>query len=264
MIYDCFSMNNELDMLEFRLKELNDYVDYFILIESTKTHTNSNKELYYNKNKNRYLEYSKKIIHIIMDDDIVKNLHKLCPKNITNQWIIENGTRIFLTQFILINDNIKQDDIIMMSDLDEIPDVDILKNINQITLPTRLCMDLFYYNFGLKIEENWNGTTICNKSLLSRFNLQELRLDAHNWFPTIKNAGYHLTYFLSPYDLLYKLNSCGHSPEFKSYIKNIDYVKNCLNNKINLFTGEKINSLPIEKLPKNYKFLEEYLNLNNS
>jgi beta-1,4-mannosyl-glycoprotein beta-1,4-N-acetylglucosaminyltransferase len=264
MIYDCFMINKELDMLEFRLKELNDYVDYFIIIESTKTHTNNTKELYYNNNKSRYIEYSKKVIHIVMDDDIVNNLYKLCPNNVTNQWIIENGTRIFLTQFILVNDSIKQDDIIMMSDLDEIPDVDVLKNINQIKLPTRLCMDLFYYNFGLKTEENWPGTTICNKSLLYRLNLQELRLDAHNWFPTIKNGGYHLTYFFSPYDLLYKLNTYGHSPELSKNIKNIEYVKNCLDNKVNLFTGEQIISLPINKLPKNYKFLEECLNLNNN
>jgi beta-1,4-mannosyl-glycoprotein beta-1,4-N-acetylglucosaminyltransferase len=106
--------NKELDMLEFRLKELYDYVDYFILIESTKTHTNDDKELYYNINKNRYQDYSKKIIHIVLDDDIIKNLDKLCPKNVTDQWIIENGTRIFLTQFILINDTIKEDDIIII------------------------------------------------------------------------------------------------------------------------------------------------------
>lgn len=263
MIYDCFMFNNELNMLEFRLKELNDYVDYFILIESNKTHTNNPKELYYNINKNRYQEYSKKVIHIVMDDDIVGNLDKLCPKNVTNQWIIENGTRIFLTQFILINDSIKEDDIIMMSDLDEIPDVDLLLNISKIKLPVRLGMDLFYYNFGLKLEENWYGTTICNKSLMHSLNLQQLRLDSHNWFTVMKNAGYHLTYFFSPEDLLYKLNSCGHSPEFSSDIKNIDYVNHCLDNKINLFTGEKINSLPIAKLPKNYKFLEHFLNLNN-
>jgi beta-1,4-mannosyl-glycoprotein beta-1,4-N-acetylglucosaminyltransferase len=264
MIYDCFMFNKELDMLEFRLKELYDYVDYFILIESTKTHTNDDKELHYNNNKSRYAEYSKKVIHIIMDDDIVKNLNKLCPNNVTEQWIIENGTRIFLTQFILINDSIKEDDIIMMSDLDEIPDVDILQNLCEIKLPVVLNMGLFYYNFHLKLEDNWNGTTICNKNLLHRLNLQQLRLDGHNWFPVIRNAGYHLTYFFRPDELLYKLNTYGHSPELSSEIKNINYVKHCLDNKINLFTGEQIISLPINKLPKNYKFLEERLNLNNS
>lgn len=264
MIYDCFMFNKELDMLEFRFKELYDYVDYFILIESSKTHTNSSKELYYNNNKSRYTEYSKKVIHIVMDDDIALNLYKLCPKNVTTQWIIENGTRIFLTQFILINDSIKEDDIIMMSDLDEIPDVDILQNISNIKLPTRLGMDLFYYNFELKLEDNWFGTTICNKSLLHNLDLQQLRLDAQNWFGYIKNAGFHLTYFFRPDELLYKLNTYGHSSELSSDIKNIDYIKHCLDNNNNLFTGKKIISLPINKLPKNYKFLKVILNLNNN
>ena len=42
-IIDCFIFYNELDMLELRLTELNDIVDYFVLVECTKTHSNSDK-----------------------------------------------------------------------------------------------------------------------------------------------------------------------------------------------------------------------------
>ena len=39
MIYDCFTFFNELDILELRLQLLYDVVDKFVLVESTKTHS---------------------------------------------------------------------------------------------------------------------------------------------------------------------------------------------------------------------------------
>ena len=50
-IYDCFLFFNELDLLEIRLNVLNDYVDYFVLVEATQTFTNKDKPLYYKENK---------------------------------------------------------------------------------------------------------------------------------------------------------------------------------------------------------------------
>jgi len=67
-IIDCFTFYNELKMLEFRLAELNDDVDYFVLVESTFTHTGNKKDLFFEKNKNLYSKYLHKIIHIIVDD----------------------------------------------------------------------------------------------------------------------------------------------------------------------------------------------------
>lgn len=68
MIYDIFNINNELDVLELRLNILNNYVDYFIIIESTKTFSGINKPLYYNENKLRYLKFNNKIIHCIINE----------------------------------------------------------------------------------------------------------------------------------------------------------------------------------------------------
>lgn len=67
-IIDGFIFYNELDMLEFRLKEHWDVVDYFILVESTKTFAYNDKILYFDQNKSRYSNYLEKIIHIIVDD----------------------------------------------------------------------------------------------------------------------------------------------------------------------------------------------------
>ena len=69
-IYDCFTFFNELEILDLRLKELNNHVDYFVLVEATLTHTGKSKDLIFEKNKNKFSEYLDKIIHIKVDDFI--------------------------------------------------------------------------------------------------------------------------------------------------------------------------------------------------
>ena len=63
--YDIFTFFNELELLEIRLNILNDYVDYFVLIECTETFSGLKKPLYYNENKNMFERWGHKIIHIV-------------------------------------------------------------------------------------------------------------------------------------------------------------------------------------------------------
>ena len=67
-IIDSFIFYNELDLLNYRLSILNDFVDYFILVESTHTFTGYPKKLFYNENKKLFDKFNQKIIHIIVDD----------------------------------------------------------------------------------------------------------------------------------------------------------------------------------------------------
>ena len=62
-IIDSFIFYNELDMLKYRLSLLNDYVDYFVLVESNYTHSGKLKELFYEKNKELFAEFNHKIVH---------------------------------------------------------------------------------------------------------------------------------------------------------------------------------------------------------
>ena len=77
MIVDAFIFYNELKMLEYRLNILYEKIDYFILVESTKTHKGSPKKLYFNDNKDNFHNYLDKIIHIIVDDMPDGNNHLL-------------------------------------------------------------------------------------------------------------------------------------------------------------------------------------------
>ena len=133
MIIDCFPFFNELDLLDIRLKLLDDIVDKVILVESTRTFTLTKKRLFYNENKNRYSKYKNKITHIIVDDSpALFNkffIHKL--KNIF--WLLKNKKSIFLNahdiDFYQKNQvskglrNCDENDILILSDLDEIPNI---------------------------------------------------------------------------------------------------------------------------------------------
>ncbi|MFZ2310324.1 MAG: N-acetylglucosaminyltransferase, partial [Patescibacteria group bacterium] len=109
MIYDCFTFFNELDLLEIRLNILDGVVDKFVLVEATKTFSNIDKPLYFNENKERFKKFEDKIIHIIVDDYPV----------FETAWTYDWHQRNCIARGLV---NCKLDDVILVSDLDEIPD----------------------------------------------------------------------------------------------------------------------------------------------
>ena len=168
-IYDCFTFFNELDILEMRLNILDPVVDYFILIEGNKFMNGQQKESLYLKNKERYSKFSKKIIHKIVDlPDNFSNLNKTeQPKTFEQNEINKIYDFISITKHFnryteprfgrsfyikesprLLWENLKEDDIILSSDCDEIPNPEILKrleefyNIDEFYSFTQTC---YYY-----------------------------------------------------------------------------------------------------------------------
>ena len=115
-IIDCFTFYNELGLLKYRLDTLYDIVDNFILVEATTTHSGNPKELFYEKNKHLYQKYQDKIIHIIVDD---------MPKT-TSTHIPENFQRVCISRGFK---NLNKDDILIISDLDEIPNPTLLEKL---------------------------------------------------------------------------------------------------------------------------------------
>jgi len=107
MIYDTFMLFNELELLEVRLHELNGVVDKFVLVEATRTHTDQPKPLHYAANKERFKQFEEKIIHVVVEDS---------PH--AQPWTIENFQRDCILRGLA---NCRPDDIILMSDIDEIP-----------------------------------------------------------------------------------------------------------------------------------------------
>lgn len=181
MLVDCFIFYNEIDVLKKRLRYLDGVVDKFILVESTVTHRGEEKKLFYDENKKEFEEWSDRIIHIIIRDNPTDK----------DPWIRENFQRNCITRGL---DEFKDDDIVMVSDVDEIP------NRTALRLPpdVKMCsynMIAFQYNFNYIQElEPWYGTVITTKEVLMQVSPQKMR--EMRWsIPHYNNAGWHLSSF---------------------------------------------------------------------
>lgn len=153
MIYDTFILYQELDLLEIRLNELNPVVDYFVLVESSKTFSGKSKPLFYEENKERYSAFASKIIHVVVHD---------MPDSAI-RWDLENWQRSCIERGL---SSCLDDDIVFLSDIDEIP------SPNGIKEAAKLCANdvdavgfnhAFYVNwFNRKLRHKWTGTVAVN------------------------------------------------------------------------------------------------------
>ena len=169
MIYDCFTFFNELDLLEIRLNTLNDIVDKFVLVESTKTFTNKDKPLYFEQNKQRFEKFLHKIEHIIVDD---------FPRfDIT--WTYETFQRNAIERGLK---NCKDEDIIIISDVDEIPNPQKVLEVKDLPGIKALDMEFYVYYLNCNTGVNWvKGSKILSyKDFLTYFDTHESRYCQYN------------------------------------------------------------------------------------
>lgn len=110
-LFDCFTFFNELDLLEIRLETLDSVVDFFVIAEAPITYRADPKPLYFELNKQRFAKFLPKIRHIIVDDLPTE-------KGFDQNWQRETLQRAALERGLA---DARDDDIIMLSDLDEIP-----------------------------------------------------------------------------------------------------------------------------------------------
>jgi len=115
MIYDCFTFFNELDLLEMRLNVLKDVVDKFVLVEAGETHTGKPKPLYFKGNEARFAAFKDRIIYLCIDK---------FPTGHTAWWN-ENYQR---NEIIKGLKDASDNDDILISDMDEIPNPDTVKS----------------------------------------------------------------------------------------------------------------------------------------
>ena len=118
-VYDCFTFYNEFELLELRLNSLYDVVDYFVIVEGTKTQSNQPKELNFPKRKDEFQKFSSKIRYIVFNADNI-------PYTGVGDWSIEVSQR---NAIMLGLPDANPEDLVFISDLDEIPAPDILERI---------------------------------------------------------------------------------------------------------------------------------------
>jgi beta-1,4-mannosyl-glycoprotein beta-1,4-N-acetylglucosaminyltransferase len=251
-VFDCFMIHNELDMLELRLNELNDYVDYFIIIESQNTHSGKIKELSYQKEMERFKKFEDKIIYVIIEELPTKLPNYI--ENIDINWFRENFQRNQIKNALMQLD-VKDKDIIMISDIDEIPDLSNV-NIFEITPENDFitCSHLWFnWNYEWIFEDViWPGTQIMLWKYLKNTTPQKVRDDRYNEDKLHKKSvwGWHLSWFGTNKEIFSKLDSFAH--------QEIEYVsEEVLNHKRNI--GDAIVSTNLSRYTGNY--LPKYKNI---
>ena len=232
MIYDCFSYLDEDLLLNLRLNILNQYVDYFVIVEGNRTWQNNSKELKFDIKK--YEKFKDKIIYIKVTD---------LPDG-RDPYLRENHQRNSILKGLI---NSKDQDIIIISDLDEIPNPDVFKNFKKEMRFAVFKQKHFYYKFNLQSKNNpyWLGSRIClKKYLISPQWLRDLkfkkrpfwRLDKFRLNNIIENGGWHFCNLKKPESLLYKYKNLCETDDpihFKEKIDekylNIEEIKKRIN-----------------------------------
>lgn len=226
MIYDCVLFFKELELLELRFNILNDVVDVFCICESDKTFTGITKPYYFEENIQRFSRFKNKILY-----------KKITFENFTNPWANEHFQRNES-----IHGNFLDDDIILLSDMDEIPNPDILSNIQiQDNDILHFKQHLYYYNLNTKLEQDWYGTRAFKKSVLNQHTPTQIRhLETKN---IIQDGGWHFSYFGNKNFIEEKLNSFSHTEFNNSFYKS--NIEQSIKNKKDLFNRD-ITFLDVE------------------
>ena len=237
-IFDCFMYFDEDVVLDVRLNLLNNYVDKFIIIESKYDHRGEKRDSLFDINK--FHKFKNKIEYILQDDQ-PEDLEKISDldnekehyrKSIFNAGKRENSQRNHVLKGLK---DAKPNDWVIISDLDEIPN---LEKINFQNVKNKLIFfkqDMMYYKFNLKLENfTWIGSRACKyKYLQSPQWLRDIKSKSFAWWRIdtffskkkyqdimfFENGGWHFSYLKTPKDIEKKL---------KSYLHHIDYDQNPL------------------------------------
>jgi len=281
-IFDCFMYFDEDLVLELRLNYLSKFVDQFVIVESKFNHKGEERKLKFNL-KN-FKKFEEKITYINLDqnpkgiekvnenDNEIQKSHKYIFNSIKR----ENYQR---NQIINGINSADKEDWILISDVDEIPNlnkIDLKKIKNKLVF---FKQDMMYYKFNLKYENfTWIGSRACKKkNLISPQWLRNIKNKNYPWwrldtyFSNLKHTnikfveegGWHFSYIKTPDLIEKKLKSYLHHREYDLNPIGIDGIKKMIENKTAIYnlkqdqrslnkigSGEKLSKIDLTNLPE--------------
>ena len=219
-IFDCFMYYDEDLILDLRLNYLNNYVDKFVIVESSYTHSGKSRNLLFDLNK--FSKFKDKINYIVLNDSPL-NLEKINTtdtddkknsKYILNAVKRENLQRNTISKGLV---SAEPEDLIIISDVDEIPN---LEQNNIKTIKNKIILfkqKFFYYKFNLKMNDYvWHGSKACKKkNLISPQWLRNIKSKIYPFWRIdvlfskkkqrnmkfINNGGWHFSNIKTPADI---------------------------------------------------------------
>ena len=282
-IYDCFMYFDEEVVLDVRLNTLNEFVDYFVIVESIYTHKGDPRELKFNHKK--FEKFKDKIIYIV-DEETYPQTDEIntedsedekSRKAIFNAAYRENGQRNLITRGLK---KANDEDIIMVSDVDEIPKLSELnfKNINEKIILFK--QDMFYYKFNLWLPNLiWTGTKACKKkNLVNPQWLRNIKDRKYSFFridtffsktkytsiKVINDGGWHFSNIKTPKEIEFKLRSYLHHREFDLNPLSAEQINEIIKNKqaiYDLKVDKTVNKIGNGSILEKFEFnkLPEYI-----
>ena len=267
-VFDCTAYFDEELMMDIRFNILNNHVSKFIVVESRYSHSGKKKKL--NFNLKRFSEFKDKILYLVIEDE-PKNLLEI-KNNDTDSAIkrLNSIKRLEQARNYMMEGlkDASEDDIVLLSDSDEIPNLDVcdIKNIgNDIYIFEQ---KMFNYKFNLYYDLiPWFGTRACKiKNLKSFAWLKDLKIKKYplwridvffsdlksNKVKIIKNAGWHFNNLLTAEKLYNKLINQGHHNEFDDSGITLENLKAKIENRL-AFYNHKADKKDNDKYNFEYK-----------
>ncbi|AIX73115.1 MAG: benzoate transporter [Mixta calida] len=270
MIYDCFLYYDEDMLLDIRLNTLADVVDKFVIVESKHTFTGKAKTLNFDISK--YEKFSDKIIYVTYDE--LPKLKKDVPGEY-DAWKNEECTRNAIMQGLK---HANDDDIILVSDVDEIFRPDVIKQIDTRNICTIFHMDFYNYQFNLQVF-NVDGTArLCKlprattlKNLKRYFSgepetfrnfkkhKKNLNFISKMWIKhrtkIISNAGWHFSWIMTPERISEKMSTISHTEYDLPHLNNKEHIIDALTNAKDIWNRDR----KMIKQPLNKESFPSYL-----
>jgi len=279
-IYDCFMYFDEDLILEIRLNYLSNFIDKFIIIESSFNHRGEKRNPQFNINK--FERFKDKIEYILIEEQ-PQNIEKINAvednnsksfKFIMNAVKQENFQRNMIMRGLK---NCADEDWIIVSDLDEIPNLNNMKFEKTKKKLIFFKQHMIYYKFNLMLENYpWIGSRACKKkNLKSPQWLRNIKDRSYPWWrldvyfsenkytkvKIIENGGWHFSYIKSPEDIEKKLKSYLHHREYDLNPLGIEKIKKMINEKKTIYNlktdmrsnkfdgGNELKKIDLDLLP---------------
>lgn len=229
MVFDCFTYFDERDIIRVRFEELNDVVDYFVVVEARQTFTGLPKPLYFDDLPHWIDRWSDRIIRVVTE----------FPWSTMTPWEREAFQRNQIMQAL---QSVPSNDLILISDADEIPRHDCIQDVKN---PVQLDVTQYFWKF------NWQVPTHCNQGarpvLARRSSVEQPHTLRISQLPRIPNAGWHFSFFGDDASTRSKINSFSHTEMNTKEYKSSQHIQKCIREGID----------PFERFPLKYTEIDD-------
>ena len=264
MLIDAFQFFNEKELVELRVKYLNEVVDYFVVVEADITHQGKKKDWNFpNILKNELKEFSKKIRYHQLKIDIekIKNEESFIIEDLKgdDSWRLENFQRNYIKTACK---DFSDKDILIINDVDEIPSKEKLKFILSCDFekvaPIALEQHLFHIDCNYLRQESWRGSIVTTMKICNVYSPHKLRR-YRNRISHLTDSGWSFSSFGGPEKVKEKFEAFAHKEYNDDKYKNAKHIENCQKTGSDLF-HRKVKTIKVDKnfFPKELlKLMEE-------